>query len=70
MKEPIKFKSFPENKPIEVFLRLCDEYERAFLFESVGDGGDSSRFSFLGFDPEVTVTVKDCVAYIDGERLE
>jgi len=70
LKEPIKFKSFPENKPIEVFLRLCDEYERAFLFESVGDGGDSSRFSFLGFDPEVTVTVKDCVAYIDGERLE
>ncbi|MEM3745216.1 MAG: anthranilate synthase component I family protein [Candidatus Bathyarchaeia archaeon] len=68
--KPVEFRRIWWKQPIDVFLRLCDDYSRAFLFESMGDGGDRSRFSFIGFDPEVVVTIKDGFTRIGGERLK
>ncbi|MCX8161576.1 MAG: anthranilate synthase component I family protein [Candidatus Bathyarchaeota archaeon] len=52
-----------------MFLRLYDRYENVFIFESMIGGGGGARFSFIGFEPELTVTVKDGIAYIAGESF-
>ncbi|MCX8171123.1 MAG: anthranilate synthase component I family protein [Candidatus Bathyarchaeota archaeon] len=67
--KPVSFKSLPRKQPLNIFLRLCDDYEYAFLFESMGND-DRARFSFIGFEPKITITVKDGLTYVSGERIK
>ena len=51
--------------PVDVFSRLSTDEKHAFLFESVEGDGRLARYSFLGFDPLLTVIFKDQSAIID-----
>ena len=70
--EPIKFRRMPYKAPVDVFLRICGSYENAFLLESLGCDApeESARFSFIGFDPDIIINVKNGVATINGDRFE
>jgi len=53
------FKRIPFGSPAEAFLKLRREYEYAFLLESRGGKEKVAQYSFIGFDPETVVSVKD-----------
>ncbi|MEM0049027.1 MAG: anthranilate synthase component I family protein [Candidatus Bathyarchaeia archaeon] len=62
----------PYRSPADVFLRICEHYENAFLLESLGNNPpeESARFSFIGFDPNAIVKVKDGVAAVNGDHFK
>jgi len=54
----------------ELFKKLASRSRNCFLFESLGEEGDASRYSILGFDPEAIFIGNDGELTIeqDGER--
>ncbi|MEM2247918.1 MAG: anthranilate synthase component I family protein [Candidatus Bathyarchaeia archaeon] len=67
--EHIKFKRLPLKQPIDVFLRICNDYNHTFLLESIGNDR-RAKFSFIGFEPETIITVKNGIARIDNEQFK
>ncbi|MEM2169081.1 MAG: anthranilate synthase component I family protein [Candidatus Bathyarchaeia archaeon] len=55
-----------------MFLRVCGRYESAFLLESLGNDshGEPAKFSFIGFDPSIIVSVRDYVAVICEDKFK
>jgi len=56
------------SSPVEVFLRICERYDYAFLLESIGNVEETARYSFIGFDPEVIISIKDGFGHIGDAR--
>lgn len=56
--------------PITLLRKIANKYDRYFLLESVEQGTQWGRYSFLGFNPIVRVTCKNKVVTIekDGEK--
>lgn len=56
--------------PITLLRKIANKYDRYFLLESVEQGTQWGRYSFLGFNPIVRVTCKNNVVTIekDGEK--
>lgn len=55
--------------PLQCLSALKEQYKNCFLLESATRGDlRLSRYSFLGFDPEVLIEVKDGVAKINGKK--
>lgn len=50
----------------EVFKRLYTHYDTVFFLESLGELGDFSRYSFLGFAPAHHLIARDNTLTIDG----
>ncbi len=53
--------------PVSAFKRLQEASEHAFLLESVEGGEKTARFSFLGFDPFLTIRFSDHQLTIESE---
>ena len=51
---PLDFKD-----PFELFKKIYSKYSSTFLLESMESDSGLSRYSFLGFDPLMTLTAKD-----------
>lgn len=64
----MSFKKLPRMPPSDIFFKLYEDYDYIFLFESIN--GNRGKFSFIGFEPELTLTIKDGVAYIGGDHLK
>ncbi len=47
------------DTPLTIFAKVAAQDSHAFLFESVEGGEKWGRYSFIGFDPIMTVTSKD-----------
>lgn len=59
--------------PITLLRKIAQVSDRYFLLESVEGGERWGRYSFLGYQPIVHVTCKDCVVtteYADGRPAE
>lgn len=58
--------------PVMILRKLEGLGSRCFLLESVEDGKNWGRYSFLGYDPVMRVYCKDQTVYIeaDGEVIE
>ena len=57
---PICLELFSDIKtPIEVLKCLKAEQKKCFLLESVEGGEKWGRYSFLGFNPELTIKCQD-----------
>ncbi|MGN1411328.1 MAG: anthranilate synthase component I [Oscillospiraceae bacterium] len=56
--------------PITLLRKIANQYDKYFLLESVEQGTQWGRYSFLGFNPIVRVTCKNQVVTIekDGEK--
>ena len=57
------------DTPVSVFEKLVDD-EDGFLLESVEKGERWARWSFVGWDPEFTLTASDGQTRIDGSDLD
>ncbi len=54
-KKPIYIPSRDNEDIYELFLRMEEECESCFLYESLGEYGDLARYTICGFDPQETV---------------
>ena len=68
MRQP-KFKRLSFKKaPLEIFSKLYKHYENAYILESIEGPKKLSQFSFIGFDPSVTITIKNGETIICNEK--
>jgi anthranilate synthase component 1 len=65
----VRFQRISYGSPASIFFKLAPEYDYAFLLESRTGLGNTALYSYIGFDPAVTVRVKDGIATIN-ERQE
>ncbi len=47
------------NQPIEIFSKLHQKYKTTYLLESTEGPQKLAQYSFLGFDPKITITAKN-----------
>jgi anthranilate synthase component 1 len=60
---PLSFKKIPFKKsPLEIFNQLYKHYPTAYLLESIEGPKKLAQFSFLGFDPQLTIQIKNGTA--------
>lgn len=55
--------------PLSVYAKLCKDGP-GFLLESAEHGERWGRYSFVGFDPFLTLTAKDGVTALEGEDAD
>src|SRR4030042_5024010 len=65
----LNYKKFPFRKsPLEVFSKLHQHYETAYILESIEGPRKLAQYSFIGFDPTLTVEIKNGDAEIRNEK--
>ena len=56
----LRVKKFPADRaPAELFLKILEQCEHAFLLESMTGPRKLARFSFFGFEPRLVLRVKN-----------
>jgi anthranilate synthase component I len=63
----IKKLSF-EKAPLEIFSKLYNHYENAYILESIEGPKKLSQYSFIGFSPALTITIKNREAVTHNKR--
>lgn len=65
----MRFRKFPFTPPpFEVFSKLCKHFKNVYILESVEGPRKLAQYSFIGFNPRLTVKIKDGEAEIrNGE---
>jgi len=57
-----------EKPPLEIFSKLYNKYENAYILESIEGPKKLSQYSFIGFDPTLTITIKNGEAIVNNKR--
>jgi anthranilate synthase component 1 len=57
-----------EKPPLEVFLKLYNNYDSTYILESIEGPKKLSQYSFIGFAPTLTITIKKGEAVIRNNR--
>ncbi|MCK9152601.1 anthranilate synthase component I [Methanobacterium alcaliphilum] len=65
--KPLKTIPLDFKAPFELFKKIYSNYSSTFLLESMESDSGLSRYSFLGFNPALTLTAKDEVLQIEKE---
>src|SRR4030043_1035408 len=65
----LNYQKFPcKQSPLEVFSKLHKHYETAYILESIEGPRKLAQYSFIGFDPTLTVEIKNGDAEIRNEK--
>src|SRR4030067_2243417 len=65
----LKYQKFPfKQSPLEVFSKRHKHYETAYILESIEGPRKLAQYSFIGFDPRLTVEIKNGDAEIRNEK--
>ena len=56
------------KSPLEIFSKLHKRYETAYLLESIEGPRKLAQYSFIGFDPRLTIEIKNGEAAIRNEK--
>jgi anthranilate synthase component 1 len=59
-----------EKPPLEIFSKLYNNYESTYILESIEGPKKLSQYSFIGFDPALTITIKNGEAVIRNKRTD
>jgi anthranilate synthase component 1 len=57
-----------EKPPLEIFSKLYNEYENTYILESIEGPKKLSQYSFIGFDPTLTITIKNSEAVTRNKK--
>jgi anthranilate synthase component 1 len=52
-------KLFFKKSPLEIFSKLYNHYENTYMLESIEGPKKLSQYSFIGFDPSLTIKIKN-----------
>ena len=67
----MKIRKISFNKsPLEIFSKLYNHYENAYILESIEGPKKLSQYSFIGFNPELTITIKNGEAVTHNKRTD
>jgi anthranilate synthase component 1 len=65
----LNYQKFPfKQSPLQVFSKLHKHYETAYILESIEGPRKLAQYSFIGFDPTLTVEIKNGAAEIRNEK--
>jgi anthranilate synthase component 1 len=65
----LNYKKIPFTKsPLEIFSKLHNCYETAYLLESIEGPKKLAQYSFIGFDPRLTIEIKNEEAEIRNTK--
>jgi anthranilate synthase component 1 len=65
----LNFKKIPFTKlPLEIFSKLHKHYETAYILESIEGPRKLAQYSFIGFDPRLTIKIKNGDAETRNEK--
>jgi anthranilate synthase component 1 len=65
----LNYKKIPfTQSPLDIFSKLHKRYETAYLLESIEGPRKLAQYSFIGFDPQLTIEVKNGEAEIHNEK--
>jgi anthranilate synthase component 1 len=56
-----------KKSPLEIFSKLYNHYENAYMLESIEGPKKLSQYSFIGFDPALTIKIKNGEAITHNE---
>ena len=59
-----------KKSPLEIFSKLHNHYENAYILESIEGPKKLSQYSFIGFNPELTITIKNGEAVTHNKRTD
>ena len=66
---PLTFKkSSYTQQPFEIFSKLQSHYKNAYLLESIEGPKKLAQYSFIGFNPKITIQVKNGKAKITNNK--
>ena len=66
---PLKIKKITfTQSPLEIFTKLQKQYQTTYLLESIEGPKKLAQYSFIGFDPKITIQTKKQKAKIKNER--
>ena len=66
---PLKIKKIQlTQQPLEIFSKLQKQYQTTYLLESIEGPKKLAQYSFIGFDPKITLQTKNKKAQIKNER--
>ncbi len=69
--DPLKFKKILfDNSPLKIFSKIYQQYPTAYLLESIEGPKKLAQYSFIGFDPRLTIQIKNETALIRNERTQ
>ena len=57
-----------ENPPLEIFGKLKEHYETAYILESVEGPEKLAQYSYIGFDPSLTIRIKNGEVVTENRR--
>jgi anthranilate synthase component 1 len=57
-----------KHPPLEIFSKLNKHYETAYILESIEGPRKLAQYSFIGFDPRLTIKIKNGEAVTRNER--
>ncbi|MBT8172328.1 anthranilate synthase component I [Candidatus Bathyarchaeota archaeon] len=67
----LKIKKIPFTKsPIEIFSKLYNHYENTYILESIEGPKKLSQYSFIGFNPEITIKIKNGKSITHNKRTD
>jgi anthranilate synthase component 1 len=59
-----------KKSPLEIFSKLYNHYESVYILESIEGPKKLSQYSFIGFNPELTITIKNGEAVTHNKRTD
>ena len=59
-----------KKSPLEIFSKLHNHYESAYILESIEGPKKLSQYSFIGFNPVLTITIKNGEAVTHNKRTD
>lgn len=51
-----------------LFQKIEQAFDTCFIFESLGEEGDLSRYSIIGFDPEHSISARENILHFDDQK--
>src|SRR4030066_2257111 len=64
----VKFEKFDFSlTPLQVFSKIQENHQNVYLLESIEGPKKLARYSFIGFDPELTLEIKNGEAILHNQ---
>jgi len=69
-KKPVYIKFAEDIDFFALFQKIEQQCDTCFLFESLGEEGNFSRYAIIGFDPQQIISARDNILTIDNKKYD
>lgn len=69
-KKPTYIKMSQDVDFFELFCKIEAQFKTSFIFESLGEEGNFSRYSIIGFDPDQIISARENILMINDKKFK